>query len=86
MKGLSVVGTAAMFMVGGAILTHGISPVHHAIEQLAQASGSLAAVGAVAEALLPTLLDATFGVLVGALVVVLVTLCSKLRGKPGLVG
>lgn len=83
MKGLSVVGTAAMFMVGGAILTHGISSVHHAIEQLAQASGSLAAVGVVFQALLPALLNAAFGVLVGALVAVLVTLCGKLRRKPG---
>lgn len=34
MKGLSVVGTAAMFLVGGGILIHGIPPLHHAIEAL----------------------------------------------------
>jgi predicted DNA repair protein MutK len=34
MKGLSVAGTLAMFLVGGGILTHGIDPVHHAIEVL----------------------------------------------------
>ena len=39
MKTLSVVGTAAMFMVGGAILTHGIPPVHAAVEQAAVAVG-----------------------------------------------
>lgn len=32
MKGLSVFGTAAMFIVGGEILLHGIAPVHHALE------------------------------------------------------
>lgn len=34
MKGLSVVGTAAMFLVGGGILVHGIAPLHHWVENL----------------------------------------------------
>jgi predicted DNA repair protein MutK len=32
MKGLSVAGTAAMFLVGGGILVHGIPALHHRIE------------------------------------------------------
>ncbi len=32
MKLLSVVGTLAMFLVGGGIVVHGIAPLHHAIE------------------------------------------------------
>ena len=32
MKGLSVAGTAAMFMVGGSIIIHGIPALHHAAE------------------------------------------------------
>lgn len=32
MKGLSIVGTAAMFIVGGGILLHGIPPLEHALE------------------------------------------------------
>lgn len=39
MKALTVIGTAAMFMVGGGILAHGLPPVHHAIEQFAELSG-----------------------------------------------
>jgi uncharacterized protein len=35
MKGLSVVGTAAMFLVGGGILVHGIPALHHFFESLA---------------------------------------------------
>ena len=42
MKTLSVVGTAAMFLVGGGILTHGLPPVHHAFELAAAAAGPLA--------------------------------------------
>lgn len=86
MKGLSVVGTAAMFMVGGAILTHGIPIVHHAIEQLAHAEDAGSAMGGVLQALVPTLLNAAFGVVVGGVVVAGVVLFGKLRDKPGLAG
>lgn len=37
MKFLSVAGTAAMFLVGGGILVHGLGPLHHAIETAGQA-------------------------------------------------
>jgi predicted DNA repair protein MutK len=39
MKALTVIGTAAMFMVGGGILTHGIPLLHHAIEHRAAEPG-----------------------------------------------
>ncbi|MES2940696.1 MAG: DUF808 domain-containing protein [Pseudomonadota bacterium] len=39
MKGLSVAGTVAMFLVGGSILTHGIAPLAHGIEALAERAG-----------------------------------------------
>ena len=45
MKGLSVAGTAAMFLVGGGILVHGIPPLHHAFERLADGLAELPAVG-----------------------------------------
>ena len=32
MRGLSVVGTAAMFLVGGGILVHGVPPLHRLVE------------------------------------------------------
>ena len=53
MRLLSVAGTAAMFLVGGGILTHGIPAVHHFIEATAASWGGVA--GAVA----PTLLTAS---------------------------
>ncbi len=39
MKALSIVGTLAMFLVGGGIVVHGIAPLHHAIEHFAQQQG-----------------------------------------------
>ncbi|MES2975454.1 MAG: DUF808 domain-containing protein [Pseudomonadota bacterium] len=62
MKTLSVAGTAAMFLVGGDILTHGIAPLHHWVEGVAQASGAVLSV------VLPMLLHALVGIIAGALV------------------
>lgn len=74
MKLLTVVGTAAMFLVGGGILSHGIAPLHHAIAHLAESSGSLAF-------LVSMTLDGLVGVLAGALVLLVVTLYGRLRGE-----
>lgn len=61
MKTLSVVGTAAMFMVGGGIVVHGIAPLHYAVEHLAQAAG-----GGLGGTLVSTALGALTGIVVGA--------------------
>jgi predicted DNA repair protein MutK len=79
MKFLSVAGTAAMFLVGGGILTHGIGRLHHGIEGLAERAGALPGVGAVLEALAPMLANAGVGVVAGALVVGIVAGAQRLR-------
>ncbi|MCW3150770.1 DUF808 domain-containing protein [Stutzerimonas stutzeri] len=81
MKSLSVVGTAAMFMVGGGILTHGFGTVHHWIENSAEQTLGLPYVGAVLGGLLPTLLDAAFGIVAGGVVLAVLTLGGRLFGK-----
>ena len=68
MKGLSIAGTAAMFLVGGGILTHGIPGAHDVIHGIAHGVGSVPGVGAVLEAVTPALLDAIAGIVAGALV------------------
>jgi predicted DNA repair protein MutK len=65
MKTLSVAGTAAMFLVGGGILTHGLPVVHHAIEHLADEAKELPG-GGVLSAILPPVGDGIFGVIAGA--------------------
>lgn len=83
MRGLSVAGTVAMFMVGGGILTHGMSGAHDWIHHLAEAAGSVAGVGPVLAVLTPSLLDTVAGVIAGALVLMLVMVGQRfLRGKP----
>ena len=77
MKALSVAGTAAMFLVGGGILTHGAPFLHHAIEQLVQALG----VGGWTQTLVQVLADAVVGILAGAIVVAVVTGIQRLRHR-----
>jgi predicted DNA repair protein MutK len=79
MKFLSVAGTAAMFLVGGGILTHGIERLHHGIEGLAERAGARPGAGAVLEALAPMLANAGVGVVAGALVVGVVAGAQRLR-------
>ena len=79
MKSLAVIGTAAMFMVGGGILTHGIPLVHHAIEHGAEVAGAVAGIGVVLKALTPVTLDALFGILCGALALLGFTAFSKAK-------
>ena len=74
MKTLSIVGTLAMFLVGGGIVVHGIAPLHHAIEHFA------AEQGAVVAATLPTLANLVLGFIIGLIVVGLVKGISRLRG------
>ena len=78
MKALSVAGTAAMFLVGGGILTHGVPVLHHGIEVLAEAAARLPA-GPLLAALTPSLAEALVGVIAGALVLLLVSTVSKWR-------
>ncbi|MGN5006468.1 DUF808 domain-containing protein [Aeromonas sp. 96A] len=75
---LALVGTIAMFMVGGGILVHGWPFAHHLIEGAAAVVATLPTVGAVLAAVTPTLLNAVAGVVVGLLLVAVMTLVSRL--------
>ena len=79
MKGLSVVGTAAMFLVGGGILTHGIPVVHDAIENWSDHAGAIPAVGAIFDALTSMLSNALAGIVAGAVAYAVMALAKRLR-------
>jgi predicted DNA repair protein MutK len=72
MKALSVAGTAAMFLVGGGILVHGVPALRHAVEALA------AAVGEALRPLAEMLGNAAAGMVAGALALALVMLGRQL--------
>jgi predicted DNA repair protein MutK len=72
MKGLSVAGTVAMFLVGGGILTHGIPAARHVIEQWSVGAG------ATMQPLIALTLDGVTGFVAGAVVLACVTGIKKL--------
>jgi predicted DNA repair protein MutK len=77
MKALSVAGTAAMFLVGGGILVHGVPAFGHAVEDWAKATGGVfGTLGSMG-------VNAVVGLVAGAIVLAVVELVGKLRGKKG---
>jgi predicted DNA repair protein MutK len=68
MKSLTVIGTAAMFLVGGGILTHGIHYLHEPITSLTLSLSSVVGIGGVLSVIVPSLLDAVLGIVAGGLV------------------
>lgn len=80
MKLLSVVGTAAMFFVGGGILMHGLPGAHEWTHGVAHAVEGVPVVGGALASVLPACLDAIGGVLAGAVVLAAVTVGQKLAG------
>ncbi|ENQ6392637.1 TPA: DUF808 domain-containing protein [Klebsiella michiganensis] len=73
MKVLSIVGTLAMFLVGGGIVVHGIAPLHHAIENLVHGQNGVIA------SLLPTGANLVLGFIIGAIVLAGVKAIAALR-------
>ena len=75
MKILSVVGTIAMFLVGGGIVVHGITPLHHLIEEVSSGFSGWIAM------LLSNGANLVLGFIIGSIVLLVVNLIAKLRGK-----
>ncbi|ENM4032543.1 DUF808 domain-containing protein [Vibrio parahaemolyticus] len=77
MKLLTIMGTAAMFLVGGGIVVHNVPAIHHFVEPIIMNfSGH-----SVATAILPILLNGIIGFVAGLIVVAVWTVVEKLRGK-----
>jgi hypothetical protein len=79
MKALGVLGTAALFLVRGGILVHGLHPVEHVVEDAVAWGSSLPAVGVVTGALVHPLSAALLGIVAGGLAVAVVSLVKKVR-------
>jgi len=68
MKSLSVVGTVAMFLVGGGILMHGLPYAHEILRHAEEMIGHLPGIGEVLVTIAPALLNTLAGIIVGGLV------------------
>ena len=78
MKGLTIVGTAAMFLVGGGILAHGIPEILGLFELILHPISELASIGSVLTILASMLLNGVLGIIVGGLLVPVVLSASWL--------
>lgn len=78
MKALTVIGTAAMFLVGGGILSHGVHAISEFSHSLAQAAANVSIVGPVLESIVPSISDGVVGVVAGALVLLVLTIVQRL--------
>jgi predicted DNA repair protein MutK len=82
MRFLSIAGTAAMFMVGGSIIGHGVPALHHVSEQFTESLHHLPIVGGALAVISPLIVDAVIGLIVGAICVGLFQIVNKVcRGK-----
>ncbi|MEZ9526457.1 DUF808 domain-containing protein [Enterovibrio norvegicus] len=79
MKTLSIVGTIAMFLVGGGILSHGVHILSEWIGEAARETALIPALGDIISAVIPTLLNGIIGLIAGVIVVGVVSVLSKLK-------
>ncbi|MFT4731965.1 MAG: putative DNA repair protein MutK [Gammaproteobacteria bacterium] len=79
MKTLTIVGTAAMFLVGGGIIAHGVPFLHHFVEQSVDVISVFPTFGSIVGSLTGIALNAAIGILSGLLVVLVFSTVEKLK-------
>ncbi|UPQ89638.1 DUF808 domain-containing protein [Vibrio sinaloensis] len=77
MKVLAVVGTAAMFLVGGGIVVHNVALIHHWVEPLILNFSDISG----GRLVIATLLNGAIGVLAGLAVVAVVTVAQRVKSQ-----
>ncbi|MCG9663890.1 DUF808 domain-containing protein [Vibrio mediterranei] len=75
MRTLTIVGTAAMFLVGGGIVVHNVPAIHHLIEPIIMDIPNLS----VTQAIIPALLNGVIGIIAGLIVVAVFSVIGKLK-------
>ncbi|QQN38587.1 DUF808 domain-containing protein [Acinetobacter sp. CS-2] len=81
MKTLTIVGTIAMFLVGGGIITHTIPWFHHFTEDSVDYVQHLPTMGNIIGAVTPTLINLGIGFVAGLLVLIMVSVIQKMKSK-----
>jgi hypothetical protein len=81
MRTLALVGTAAMFIVGGSIIGHGMPFLHHVTELVTDSLRNLSTIGGTLATISSILIEGLIGLIVGAICVGLFEIINKVRFK-----
>jgi predicted DNA repair protein MutK len=81
MKTLSVVGTAAMFLVGGSIVLHGIPYSHHIFHYVDELVLKIPMIGNAFSAIMPLFINGFAGILIGAFVLAVINIPNRFKRK-----
>lgn len=81
MKTLTIVGTIAMFLVGGGIINHAVPWMHHFSEDTVEYVQEIPSIGNIVGALAPTSLNLLIGFVAGLLVLLVVSTVKKIWPK-----
>lgn len=81
MKTLSVVGTAAMFLVGGSIVLHGIPQTHYLLDYVNESVLTIPMLGNAFSTITPFLIEGFAGILVGAILLAAVNITNRFKMK-----
>ncbi len=81
MRFLSVAGTLAMFLVGGAIIVHGWPMLHHALESVEHSAVAVSSVGPYLKLPAGMLFELVVGLVTGAICLAGYMLVMKMLGK-----
>jgi hypothetical protein len=83
MRALSILGTAAMFLVGGGIIVHGVPLLGRWVHGAEHVAAQIPSVGELIGAVVPTLLGGGAGLIIGALSLFAVTALQRFRQPKG---
>ena len=78
MKALTVVGTIAMFLVGGGIINHAVPLIHHFTEDTVDHLELIPSFGSIFGALTPMLINLMIGIAAGLAVILVLTVFKKI--------
>ncbi|QDK98500.1 DUF808 domain-containing protein [Acinetobacter tandoii] len=81
MKTLTVVGTIAMFLVGGGIINHAVPLIHHFTEDTVDHLELIPSFGSIFGALTPMLINLMIGIAAGLAVILVLTVFKKIWTK-----
>jgi uncharacterized protein len=81
MKTLTIVGTIAMFLVGGGIISHAVPWLHHFSDDTVGFVHDIPAFGNIFGALAPTMLNLVIGFVAGLAVLLVMSLINKMRSS-----